>query len=123
MSAYAVFNYAEGMLWMVLGVVLYFRLRGGDRRKNRLLVTAAVVLGLFGISDWLEAGHYPRDGRVPAYLWSLKIWCGATLVYLWYAWQGIDRRRFADARAVALVLLFLLAWFMIWWSGTLRPNP
>ncbi|MGI8603051.1 MAG: hypothetical protein ACR2OZ_08625 [Verrucomicrobiales bacterium] len=85
---YAAFNYVEGVLWFLIGAftVFYSRKKGG--RKQFALASAAALLFIFGVSDWLEAS---REATVPAWLWVLKIACGAGLFACRFGYLGWDQ--------------------------------
>lgn len=77
-------NYAEGVLWMVVGVVTLFVVR--QRGAQRLAFGMLATLVVFGVSDWVETttGAWYR----PWWLFVWKAVCVAILVgsvgWLWW---------------------------------------
>lgn len=82
---YRNFNLLEGVLWVGVAVFLVSRVKPATRRQRLALWGAVVTFVVFGISDWLEAG---RQGRVPLWLYAVKIACGAALLACRFTWLG-----------------------------------
>lgn len=115
---YVLFNIVEGIIWICLGIYLLTRIHTYPVEQQWIIRTAAMALWLFGLSDWLEA---PTGGRLSLPIWALKLSVGATLVFLWYRYIGIDRRKWVDSRAVLLLFLLLVVWALIGWTWWTTP--
>jgi hypothetical protein len=94
-DAARVFNYAEVVIWPVMGVVLLWaaKKRTGVNRRDCLL--AGFILLIFGASDYFEAENGNEWWR-PWWLFLWKAGCVTALVMLLIgAWQ---RRRPQEPR-------------------------
>ncbi len=112
-SPYVLFNVVEGIIWVSLGILLLTRVRTFPSDQRWIIRTAAVALWLFGISDWLEA---PTGGHLSLPIWALKLSVGATLVFLWYRYAGIDRDKWIDSRSLLMLIVLLIVWALIGWT-------
>jgi hypothetical protein len=93
MSLYDLFNAAEGLLWWGVAAYLLWRVPTDEPRRRRALRAAAAIFLVFGITDWLELG---TGGRLPLWLWGLKIACGAGIFACRYEWRGWHTLRWND---------------------------
>lgn len=93
MTFYDGFNLVEGVLWWAVAATLvrYATLAAPDRR--RLFLIAALSFSLFGVTDWLELG---RSGRLPWWLWTSKVACGASILWTRYQYRGWHTLRWYD---------------------------
>ena len=79
------FNHVEAVLWLGVAVFLVTRVKPVHRRQRWALWAAAATFVVFGVSDWLEAGH---SGTVPLWLYAVKIACGASIFACRFTWLG-----------------------------------
>ena len=92
MPLYDAFNVVEGLLWWsVAGVLL--RRREGEGGCQRAARVGAAAFFAFGVTDWLEVG---TSGRIPAWLWGMKITCGAAILWARYESRGWRSLRWYD---------------------------
>jgi hypothetical protein len=98
---YAWFNYIECVLWWCVAAVIAVRVPRRSRVETLAVVLGAVAFVAFGITDYLEA---PFSGRIPGWLWGLKIACGAAILASRYTYVGWWKLRWNDRE-----LLFGLA--------------
>lgn len=82
---YRNFNSIEAFLWIGVAVYLVTRVKSQNRRQRWALWIAAATFVIFGASDWLEAG---LEGRVPLWLYAMKIACGASIFACRFTWLG-----------------------------------
>ena len=87
------FNRAEALVWFVVAVWLPFVVRSESRKQQLGVYAGSIGFVLFGISDLLEAG---RAGDIPAWLWVLKISCGAFLLSCRILYVGLENFRLND---------------------------
>jgi hypothetical protein len=115
-TIYAAFNYAECALWWVIGVFVCVRARRKIGRQKFSLFAAGAVLVVFGLSDWFEAS---REGAIPAWLWAMKIVCGAGLLacrFSYLGWHQFHWRRGELWFAVfCLVAVIAVIWLQHRW--------
>jgi hypothetical protein len=109
-SAYETFNYAECAAWLIVALVLpfWFR-RGGPAEKRGILWRASATFLVFALTDFLEA---PTHGRLPAWLWALKLLCAGYLLRCRYEYLRPAPFRWRDPTnrlALACFLAVLLA--------------
>lgn len=93
MTFYDGFNLIEGVLWWGVAALLLRNATRANSRRRRLFLVAALVFGLFGVTDWLEVG---RAGQLPLWLWALKVTCGATILWTRYEFRGWHTLRWHD---------------------------
>lgn len=93
MSIYDTFNFVEGLLWWGVALLLARKATDTPPHARRPLVVAALAFVLFGITDWLEPG---RAGRLPLWLWALKVICGVAILWARYEWRGWRTMRWHD---------------------------
>ncbi len=108
-SAYETFNYAECAAWWLIAVVLPFWFRRSTPAQRRVVLRASFTFIVFGVTDFLEA---PTHGRLPPWLWALKILCALYLLRCRYEYLGRERFRWLDRTnlfALACFLAVLLA--------------
>lgn len=104
MSLYDLFNAAEGLLWWGVAAHLLLRVPTHEPRRHRALRLAAATFLVFGVTDWLELGS---GGRLPLWLWGLKIACGLVVFACRYEWRGWRALRWHD-REVLFGILCLI---------------
>jgi hypothetical protein len=93
MSLYDTFNTVEGLLWWGVAVFLLARRQTNEPRRQRAVRLAAATFLVFGVTDWLELGS---GGRLPLWLWGLKIACGGVIFFCRYEWRGWHTLRWSD---------------------------
>lgn len=107
------FNIIEGILWMSVGLFLIGRIRPGNRRQRWALGCAAATFFLFGVSDWLEAGH---QSAVPLWLYVVKIACGASIFVCRFTWLGWRTWHSLHREFLFGVLCLAAVCFAIWFQ-------
>ncbi len=107
-----IFNRVEALLWCGVAVLLLWRLHPKNPRQRRAKGMAVAGFLLFGASDWLEAAAV---GRVPLWLYAMKIACGALLLasrFTWIGWRHWHWRHRDFLFGVFCLLVVLAAiWF------------
>ncbi len=90
---YAIFNLIEGILWFGVATMIVVRVPWTTVVQRRAVLGGAAAFAVFGLTDFLESG---TDGRLPAWLWGLKIACGTAILVSRYTYKGWDRFRWHD---------------------------
>ncbi|MEI8379380.1 MAG: hypothetical protein WCJ09_04570 [Planctomycetota bacterium] len=116
-SMYAIFNVIEGILWFVVATTIVVRVPRATVVQRRTVFGGAAAFAVFGVTDFLESG---TDGRLPAWLWLLKIACGVAILASRYTYKGWDRFRWYDREflfgigcLVAVSLIIVLQKFVL----------
>jgi uncharacterized membrane protein len=109
MNWYDLFNTLEAVLWVGVAVVVV-RTPRRNRREAAACGLAVVGFLVFAATDLLEIG---RDGRLPLWLWGLKIACGTAILAARFLWLGRFRWRsrellFAVGCLLAVLLILVL---------------
>ena len=88
-KAHKIFNVAEGLTWVCIGIVLFWRSRSFQRVRSPTIL-AGVTFILFGVSDFIEF----RTGSWYQPVWLL-IWNVACVAFLvvCLAWYVALRRK------------------------------
>jgi hypothetical protein len=107
-SVYEAFNYAEGIAWFLIAIILPFWFRSAPLEKRKIIMRASLILVVFGISDLVEA---PTHARIPAWLWGWKVLCAIGLLKCRYDYIGKEHFRWLD-RTHVLALACLGAVFL-----------
>lgn len=103
---YEVFNYGECVAWMLVALALPIRFRGCPAEKKPIIFRASAAFVIFGMSDYFEA---PTHGRLPAWLWAVKILCCVYFLKCRYDYLGKERFRWFDRTHVLALGCFLAA--------------
>jgi hypothetical protein len=85
MNWYDDFNRLEGVLWWLVALGVLGLTKRRTSKQHALTWLAAAGFVVFGVSDWLEVGC---EGRLPLWLWALKIGCGVVILGCHFAWTG-----------------------------------
>ena len=111
LSPYELFNYAEGIVWIIVAVVLPFRFPAESDSQRLGLLISVVGFVAFGVSDFLEA---PRQAEIPLWLWGLKVGCGLLLLsgrYTYIGWRNFSTKdRLFRLGLVLLIAVIFLIW-------------
>ncbi|MFO1042405.1 MAG: hypothetical protein U0941_11505 [Planctomycetaceae bacterium] len=90
---YALFNLIEGILWFVVAAIILVRVPCATAIQRRAVFSGAAAFAVFGVTDFLES---QTEGRIPGWLWGLKIACGAAILASRYSYEGWSRFRWYD---------------------------
>jgi len=94
-----------------VAVFLVCRVTPATRGQRVALWGAAVTFVVFGISDWLEAG---LQGRVPLWLYAMKIACGTALLICRFTWLGWQHWHWRRREVVFATLCLIAVSYAIW---------
>lgn len=90
---YQSFNLVEAFLWMIVAGVIATRVRRENNQQCFAVVLGCIAFVVFGVSDLLEVSH---EAAIPAWLWGMKIACGAAILSARYTWVGWSKFRWND---------------------------
>lgn len=90
---YAFFNIVEGLLWFVVASVILVRVPRTTAMERNAVIGGAFAFAVFGVTDFLES---QTDGRLPPWLWLLKIACGVGILASRYTYKGWNCFRWYD---------------------------
>lgn len=110
-SWYIVFNAAEGLLWMTVALAIWIRCPVENRQQLWAVRLGSLAFAVFGVTDWMECSF---EGRIPPWLWCLKVACGAAILAARYTWRGWNSFRFRD-REVLFAMFCLIAVAGLMW--------
>jgi hypothetical protein len=110
---YQAFNHIEAILWVGVAVFLVARIKPASPRQRWALWAAAATFGVFGLSDWLEAG---RQGRVPLWLYSMKVACGVSIFLCRFTWLGWRRWHWLHREFLFGLFCLVAVSFAIWFQ-------
>lgn len=105
MNWYDAFNTLEGVLWVGVAITLIVRVPCDTPQRVWAVAVASVAFVVFGVSDWLEVDC---DGRLPLWLWGLKITCGVVIFVCRFTWSGWQHARL-QSRELHFGLFCLIA--------------
>ena len=88
MNLYQLFNSVEAIIWFVVALLIVVRIDHSSRGRLLGVVLGSTAFIVFGVTDLMEL---PTQGRLPMWLWSLKIACGVQMIAARYTWLGWSR--------------------------------
>ena len=109
MSVYEGFNYLEGVIWWVVAIAVFFKVKAPQNQQKIGLFVASIGFMAFGCSDFFEA---TRAGEIPWWLWLLKIGSGFIIVCGRFTFLGWENFSFKD-RVVRFGVFCLIAVFAL----------
>lgn len=101
---YFIFNLLEACVWWAVALLLPRFVSLHETRQRSAVQLARVGFLIFGVTDVVEA---PACGRLPWWLWAMKIATGAYLLGCRVAYVGLDRIRLTDRFLVLGMVLFI----------------
>ena len=90
---YTIFNVIEAALWFLVAGNILARVPRMTPVQHYAVIGGALAFVAFGVSDLLES---QTDGRIPGWLWGLKIACGTAILAARYSYIGWQRFRWYD---------------------------
>ena len=110
---YRRFNQTEAVLWLLVALFILWRVRPANARQRVAVWAAAATFAVFGLSDWLEADQY---GRVPLWLYGLKIACGLSIFVCRFTWLGWSTWHWRHREFLFGVFCLAAVAFAIWFQ-------
>jgi hypothetical protein len=94
---YVTFNLAEGLFWIVLGLLSAILSKKLPVAFERLSIFSACTLVLFGTSDFVESqvGSFFEPGLMWLLVWKVFGVIGLVVTVLWYLWIRLRTDRLA----------------------------
>ena len=91
MDEYTAFNLREGVFWIILAVILFISYKKVPADYKRISFVSAVIVLLFGISDFLEieVGNFLEPSLWWLFVWKVLCIGGFAIIILWYFWLRI----------------------------------
>jgi len=71
MDSYVTYNLYEAVFWIAVGVICYFGSKYLPCKYKKILISASLILPLFGLSDLVEI---KTQGFLYPVIWWLLMW-------------------------------------------------